>query len=163
VLLAGARWIPETKDTSAPPPDLPGVALLGGSLAALIYTLQEGRTLGWPIWLWIVGACAAAGLLALAWMDKRRVGRGVPGLLPVHLFRVGAYSAGTLIQLCFSGSMSGFFFILTLWLQAGEGVSPLPPIVNPPPGASFARAMAGCSRMEKTAVANSAGGPTFCR
>ncbi len=125
VLLAGARWIPEARDMSAPPPDLPGVALLSGSLAALVYTLQEGRTLGWPIWLWIVGACAAAGLLGLAWMSKRREGRAVPGLLPVHLFRVGAYSAGTLVQLCFSGSMSGFFFILTLWLQAGEGVSPL--------------------------------------
>ena len=61
---------------------------------------------------------------SLVWLDDRRERRGVSGLLPIHLFRVGAYSAGALVQLCFSASMNGFFFILSLWLQAGEGTSP---------------------------------------
>ena len=44
-LIAGLRFIPETRDPGARRPDVPGAVLLAGSLVAIVYPLLEGR--GW--------------------------------------------------------------------------------------------------------------------
>jgi MFS family permease len=45
-LIAGLRFVPETKDLGARRPDLPGAVPLAGSLVAIVYPLLEGRQLG---------------------------------------------------------------------------------------------------------------------
>ena len=62
-LIAGVRFVPETRDPAARRPNLPGAVLLAGSLVAIVYPLLEGRQLGWPAWVWpLIGpawpACA---------------------------------------------------------------------------------------------------------
>jgi MFS family permease len=61
-LIAGLRFVPETKDLGARRPDLPGAALLAGSLVAIVDPLLEGRQLGWPVWVWLL---LVAGLVLL--------------------------------------------------------------------------------------------------
>jgi EmrB/QacA subfamily drug resistance transporter len=134
VLIAGLRFLPETRDLGARRPDVPGAVLLAGSLVAIVYPLLEGRQLGWPVWVWLVFAAGVAGLAVLGWIEARRAGRpvGEPGehgrpapLLRAGLFRIPAFAAGVGVQLVFSAGLQGFFLCLALWLQAGEQFSPL--------------------------------------
>jgi MFS family permease len=134
-LVAGLKFIPETRDRAARRPDLPGGVLLAGSLVAIVYPLLEGRQLGWPWWSWLLLAAGAAGLAALCALESRRTRRppatGPAGRRPVaplvrpHLFKVPAFAAGLGVQLAFSAGIQGFFLMFALWLQAGEHFSPL--------------------------------------
>ena len=134
-LVAGLKFIPETRDRAARRPDLPGGVLLAGSLVAIVYPLLEGRQLGWPWWSWLLLAAGVAGLAALCALESRRARRGpaagragrrpVAPLVRPHLFRVPAFAAGLGVQLAFSAGIQGFFLMFALWLQAGEHFSPL--------------------------------------
>ena len=130
-LIAGLRFVPETRDTGARRPDVPGAVLLAGSLVAIVYPLLEGRTLGWPAWVWALLVAGLAGLGVLGRLEARRGRRrngGVdaPGpLLRAGLFRVPAFAAGLGVQVAFSVGLQGFFLAFALWLQAGEHFSPL--------------------------------------
>jgi MFS family permease len=122
-LIAGLRFVPETRDPGARRPDVPGAVLLAASLVAIVYPLLEGRTLGWPVWVWLVLTAGVAGLGALGLLEARR--REPAPLLRAGLFRVPAFAAGLGVQLAFSAGLQGFFLSFALWLQAGEHFSPL--------------------------------------
>ena len=130
-LIAGVRFVPETRDPGARRPDVPGAVLLAGALVAVVYALLEGRQEGWAAWIWLLLAAGLAGLVALGLVEARRAGRrsdGRPGpapLLRAGLFRIPAFAAGLGVQLVFSAGMNGFFLAFALWLQAGEHFSPL--------------------------------------
>jgi EmrB/QacA subfamily drug resistance transporter len=129
-LLAGVRWVPETRDPAARRPDVPGAVLLAGSLIAIVYPLLEGRQLGWPAWLWPIIGAGLAGLCVQGVLEARRSGRpvravGTAPLLRAGLFRIPAFAAGLGIQMAFSAGLQGFFLACTLWLQIGEYFSPL--------------------------------------
>ena len=124
-LIAGARFVPETRDPAARRPNLPGAVLLAGSLVAIVYPLLEGRQLGWPAWVWPLIAAGLAGLAALGLLEARKSARPLAPLLRANLFRVPAFAAGLGIQLAFFAGMQGFFLAFALWLQAGQHFSPL--------------------------------------
>ncbi len=133
-LVAGLRFVPETRDPGARRPDVPGAVLLAASLVAIVYPLLEGRQYGWPAWVWVLLAAGLAGLGVLGLLEARRGGRrnggrgmrtGKAPLLRVGLFRVPAFAAGLGVQLAFAAGMQGFFLAFALWLQAGEHFSPL--------------------------------------
>ena len=143
-LIAGLRFVPETRDPGARRPDVPGAVLLAASLVAIVYPLLEGRQYGWPAWVWVLLAAGLAGLGVLGLLEARRGGRSNGGrsnggrsnggrgvrtgkapLLRVGLFRVPAFAAGLGVQLAFAAGMQGFFLAFALWLQAGEHFSPL--------------------------------------
>ena len=127
-LIAGARFVPETKDPGARRPFVAGAVLLAGSLVAIVYPLLEGRQLGWPAWVWPLMAAGVAGLVVLGVIEARRTSttdQGLAPLLRAGLFRVPAFAAGMGVQLAFFAGMQGFFIAFALWLQAGEHFSPL--------------------------------------
>jgi EmrB/QacA subfamily drug resistance transporter len=124
-LIAGARFVPETRDPAARRPNLPGAVLLAGSLVAIVYPLLEGRQLGWPTWVWPLIAAGLAGLAALGLLEARKSARPAAPLLRANLFRIPAFAAGLGIQLAFFAGMQGFFLAFALWLQAGQHFSPL--------------------------------------
>jgi EmrB/QacA subfamily drug resistance transporter len=120
-----ARLVPETREPSALRPDMVGATLLSATLVAVVYPLLEGRSLGWPGWIWLVLAAGLAGLAALAWVEARRQHGRVAPLMQPQLFRIPAFRAGLVVQLLFALGVQGFFLILALWIQAGIGFSPL--------------------------------------
>jgi MFS family permease len=127
-LIAGLRFVPETRDPGARRPDVPGAVLLAASLVAIVYPLLEGRQLGWPAWVWVMLAAGVAGLGLLGVLEARRAGRRADGpapLLRAELFRVPAFAAGLGVQMAFAAGLQGFFLAFALWLQAGEHFSPL--------------------------------------
>ena len=124
-LIAGLRFVPETRDPGVRRPDVPGAVLLAGSLVAIVYPLLEGRQLGWPAWAWLLLAAGLTGLAGLGLLEVRRRGPRRAPLLQTGLLRVPAFAAGLGVQLAFSAGMQGFFVAFALWLQAGEHFSPL--------------------------------------
>ncbi len=82
-LIAGLRFIPETRDPGARRPDVTGAVLLAGSLVAIVYPLLEGRQLGWPAWAWLVLAAGVAGLVVLGLAEARRAKRRPDGPAPL--------------------------------------------------------------------------------
>jgi MFS family permease len=126
-LVAGLRFVPETRDPGARRPNIAGAVLLTGSLVAIVYPLLEGRQLGWPGWVWAMLAAGVAGLVVLGVLEARRGSRkdGPAPLLRVGLFKIPAFAAGLGVQLAFAAGLQGFFLAFALWLQAGEGFSPL--------------------------------------
>jgi EmrB/QacA subfamily drug resistance transporter len=124
-LVPSIRVVPETSDPSSGRPDLVGAALLAGAVVAIAYPLLEGRSLGWPAWLWLVLAAGVAGLLALGIVEERRQHARVAPLLRTWLLRIPAFSAGLVVQLAFSAGVQGFFLVFAVWLQTGRGFSPL--------------------------------------
>src|SRR5438034_3703640 len=119
-LTAGARLVPETRDPAARRPNVPGAALLAGSLVAIVYPLLEGRQLGWPAWVWALLGAGLAGVCGLGVREYRRPSRRVAPLLRPGLFRIPAFAAGLGIQTAFAAGMQGFFLTFALWLQIGE-------------------------------------------
>jgi EmrB/QacA subfamily drug resistance transporter len=125
VLVAAVVLVPESRERAAKRPDLLGAAILVAALVAIVYPLLEGRQLGWPAWGWALLALGVLAIAALGVVDARRRHGDVAPLLPTRLFRYPAFAAGVLVQLIFFGAMLGFVLTLTLWLQAGQGFSPI--------------------------------------
>ena len=86
-LVASARFVPETRERSSRRPDFAGAALLTAALVAIVYPLLEGRSLGWPGWIWglLAGGVAALAILGVA--ETRRQHAQVAPLLRTQLFR----------------------------------------------------------------------------
>ncbi|MGW0814790.1 MFS transporter [Streptomyces viridiviolaceus] len=57
--------------------------------------------------------------------EARRQGGATVPLLPARAFRLPAFSVGVLVQLLFSVGMQGFFLVFAIWLQAGQGYTPM--------------------------------------
>lgn len=124
-LVAAIRVVPETHDPEARRPDVVGAVLLAAAIVAIAYPLLEGRSLGWPAWIWLVLAAGLAGLVALGAVAERRGHARVAPLLRTPLLRVPAFSVGLLVQFAFSAGLQGFFLVFAVWLQTGRGFSPL--------------------------------------
>src|ERR671930_2475909 len=76
-LVASARLVPETRARSARHPDLIGAALLTAAIVAVAYPLLEGRSQGWPAWIWLLLAIGVVTLVGLASVEERRQHRRI--------------------------------------------------------------------------------------
>ncbi|MEV7598908.1 MFS transporter [Kitasatospora sp. NPDC089797] len=119
LIVAAWRLVPDTRSARPLRLDLPGLLLVSTGLFLLVFPLVEGRDAGWPGW--ILGMLAASPLVLGAFVvnQRRRMRRDGSPLAPMHLFADRGFTAGSIVQLCFSGAMAGFFLILALYLQLG--------------------------------------------
>ena len=125
-LLGAARALPAGRaDGHRTGLDLAGVGMLSAALLLVTVPLTLGGQAGWPAWAWasLAGAVPAAAAF-VAW-ERRHAARGGSPLVDPALFRVRTFAAGNGIALAFFAGNAGLFFVLTLNLQNGMGLSPL--------------------------------------
>ena len=117
LIVAGARFVPETKASRTLRLDLAGVAVLSAVIVLLMWPLIEGRTLGWPAWLWLPVGAAAILLVVFIRLQRHRAARDGSALLPLSLFGHRGFSAGLVTQASFQGAMNAFTLPFLLYLQ----------------------------------------------
>uniref|UniRef100_UPI001CED19FE MFS transporter n=1 Tax=Streptomyces sp. NK15101 TaxID=2873261 RepID=UPI001CED19FE len=114
-LAAAVVLVPETRERAAARPPVLGSLVLAAGLVAVVLPLVQGRGWGWPPWGW---GLLAAGALTVAAVAVRG------SVLPPRVFTVPAFSYGLAVQLLFAFGMQGFFLVLAIWLQGGQGYTP---------------------------------------
>ncbi|MGF1429649.1 DHA2 family efflux MFS transporter permease subunit [Kitasatospora sp. LaBMicrA B282] len=102
--------------------DIPGTALASAGLFGIVYAVIRGNDDGWTSGPVLAGLIGGGVLLAgfLAW-ERRTSAPAVP----LRLFRSRAFSAVNVATTLMSVGMFGAIFLLSQFLQAGQGYSPM--------------------------------------
>ena len=124
-LIAGRRLLPQSKPDRTVHIDLTSAALAAASMVSLIYPLIQGQELGWPLWSYALIALGMAGLVLLAFVERRRDRSGRPTLIVPTLFAKRAFTGGMATGMALFGSLLGMSIVFTLLVQLGLGYSPL--------------------------------------
>jgi EmrB/QacA subfamily drug resistance transporter len=102
-----------------------GTALLAVASFLLVFPLVDGRTLGWPAWIFGILAAAAPVLAAFIAHQRHRVRAGRTPLVEFSILRKRSYVSGVVFVLVFFASIVGFSLTTGLFLQIGLGYTPI--------------------------------------
>src|SRR5580698_4191766 len=103
--------------------DLVGVALASLGLFLLIYPIVQGRESGWPAWSFVMLATTVPVLVGFLQYERQVISLGRTPLIALHLLRNGALRLGLVVSVVFFSTTGVFFVVLTVFLQAGLGLS----------------------------------------
>jgi len=122
VIALAARFLPESKASRARRPDPVGQVLVFAALASLTYAIIEAGEIGLAASrvqvMLVIAAITGTGFVV--YELRRR-----EPLLELRFFRSVPFAGATAIGLCLAGSLGGFLFLSTLYLQDVRGLSPL--------------------------------------
>ncbi|MFI5755751.1 MFS transporter [Streptomyces sp. NPDC051569] len=121
LVLVGIRTLPESKDPTPGPWDLPSVLLSLVGTVGVVYAVKEAAVRG-PDWQVALVGLAGAG--ALYRFRRRQLTLPTP-LLDMRLFRHRGFSGAVLADLLTILGLSGLVFFLSQFLQLVQGRSPL--------------------------------------
>ena len=124
-IVAALRFVPRLPGQKGL--EIDGVGIVLGVLTVLLvlFPLIEGRQLDWPIWIFgmLISSLPMLGLFV--WWQRRRAAQGKAQLLPVTLFKNRNYMMGTVLVMLLFAGIPGFFLVLAIFLQVGNGLTPL--------------------------------------
>ena len=121
-LVVGARVLPAGAPSHAGLRlDGVGTVLLGAASFLLVFPLVDGRTLGWPTWIFGVLAASVPVLAAFVLQQRARLRAGRTPLVEFSVLRKRSYVSGVVFVLVFFGSIVGFSLTMGLFLQIGLG------------------------------------------
>jgi EmrB/QacA subfamily drug resistance transporter len=124
-LLLTRPVVAESRSATARGLDVPGVVLVTAGLGLLICPLVLGREYGWPPWS-IAGLVLFLLVFALFLRYQSRLDRrGGSPLIAMALVRSRSFLAGIGTVLATYAGLASFFLVFTVYLQEGEGFSPL--------------------------------------
>jgi len=102
--------------------DVPGLALAGAAMFALVWAPVRAPSAGWGS-AGVLGALAAGVLLAAAFVAWEL--RAAHPMVPIDVFRRRAFSAANTVGFLQQISLIGSLFMITQLFQVGMGYSPL--------------------------------------
>jgi len=123
MVLAARRYVPESRSPRPRPVDVPGQILMIALLGTLTYAVIQGPDYGWtsPAILALFAVAFAAAVAFVA-VERRR---GDDALLELRFFRSPPFTGASVIAVLSFIVLSGFLFVITLYLQQVRGDSPL--------------------------------------
>ena len=121
LLVLGPLLLPETRDRSAPRPDLVSAAGILLAVLALVYAIKQVAVHGWAM----QAVVALAVSLAAAAQFLRRQRRLAVPFLDLAMFRSVRFSATLAINVFGFFIAFGSFLLIALYLQMGLGLSQL--------------------------------------
>jgi MFS transporter, DHA2 family, methylenomycin A resistance protein len=116
------RWASESPRSSGRELDLGGQAAAIGALGCLAGAIIEGGVLGWDDF-GVLGGFAAAALFSVLFMIRES--RARQPMLPLSLFANRTFALTTAIGLLVNVAFYGLIFVLSLYFQRVNGLSPL--------------------------------------
>ncbi|MEP6815134.1 MAG: MFS transporter, partial [Marmoricola sp.] len=101
--------------------DVVGALLLAVASFLLVFPLVDGRTQGWPTWMFglLVASVPMFGLFIA--QQRARLRAGCAPLVELSVLRKRSYVSGVLFTLVFFGTLVGFSLTIGLFLQIGLG------------------------------------------
>jgi EmrB/QacA subfamily drug resistance transporter len=121
-VIATLAVVPESRDTSVPRLDYPGLLLSIGGIGALVFAIIEAPVYGWLSPESIVGFGAAVALLGGFVVWELRTPNP---LLPVRIFENLRFSAASVSVTASFFALFGFVFLVTQYFQLIRGYGPL--------------------------------------
>ncbi len=118
--VAALKYLPRDASDADVVIDGPGAGLLGASMLGLIYGLIEGSTVGWtvvPIVSLVAGAALFGGFCI------RQCTESNPLIIP-SLLKNRGFTSGLLLGFAYFAAVSGFGYVISLFLQTGLGLTP---------------------------------------
>jgi EmrB/QacA subfamily drug resistance transporter len=124
--IAGAwRLLPADRPDPTTRLDLMGTVLVCAFSVLLVYPLIQGRELGWPAWTYVSMAAGVAVLVYFGWHQRRRARAGKATLVTPSVFGHRGYSAGLIFAMLYFAGVGGTLLCSTLFLQVGQGFTPI--------------------------------------
>ncbi|MCX4916221.1 MFS transporter [Streptomyces sp. NBC_00687] len=119
-LFAAARLLPHDTGDRTTTVDIPGSALLGATMLALLTGLIQGSAHGWTAFPVLA---SLAGLALFAAFCHRQRTAPSPLIRPSLLHNRG-FTSGLVLGVVFFAAVSGLLYVVSLFLQQGLGRSP---------------------------------------
>ena len=116
--LYGLRFMPESRDSTHRPIDVPGAVLATGGMLALVYGIIQGGEAGWTS-AQIVGTIATGTALLAAFAVVEF--KSSHPMLPLHYFKRMDFTGSFLVLMLFFLGAVGVFFFLTQFYQLVQG------------------------------------------
>jgi len=118
-----AAWyvVPESRSPTATRPDLVGSLLAISAVLMLVYPLTEGRSLGWPVWCFLLMAGSVVVLAVFLVHQRWRTRTVGSPLIVLSLFRKRSFTVGMLLWLILFIAYGVFFLVWMLYMQSGLG------------------------------------------
>lgn len=125
-LAMGVRHLPrEAKGRADLRLDVGGTVLLAVASLLLVFPLVDGRTAGWPAWMFVLLAASLPAFGTFTVHQRARMAAGRHPLVEFSVLRKRSYVAGIVFMLLFFGTLVGFSLTVGLFLQIGLGFSAL--------------------------------------
>jgi MFS transporter, DHA2 family, methylenomycin A resistance protein len=116
------RYAGETVQSPNRELDLRGQAAAIGALGCLAGAIIEGGALGWSD-PWVLAGFSASAILAALFVFRER--RAQQPMLPLSLFKHRMFALTSMVGLLVNVSFYGLIFVLSLYFQQINGLSPL--------------------------------------
>jgi EmrB/QacA subfamily drug resistance transporter len=116
-LIGVLRWVPESRDPSAPRVDWPGALLAAAGVTGLVYGTIEQPIRGWDAP--VVGGLVGGGVLLVCFVVRQS--RAGSPLVDLSLFTRRGFTWGSVAFAVTSFALSGAQFVLTPYLQVVQG------------------------------------------
>jgi MFS family permease len=126
IIAAAWRMMPPVSRRAGARLDIPGAIVLFAGLLCLIGPLLFGRDAQWAPWVWLAmaaGLAVIAGFVALE--RKIAAGGGMP-LIDLNLLADAAFMRGLCAVFFFFFANLSFYLVMTLFMQNGLRIQPLP-------------------------------------
>jgi EmrB/QacA subfamily drug resistance transporter len=124
--IAGAiRLLPASSPDRGTKLDLLGTALVSAFAVLVVYPLIQGRAYGWPWWTYVSITAGVVLLGVFAVQQRRRDRAGQAPLVTPSVFSHRGYSGGLVFAMIFFGGFGGVLLCSTLFLQIGQGFTPI--------------------------------------
>jgi EmrB/QacA subfamily drug resistance transporter len=121
-LAAGFFLVPESRNATAPPLDVPGALLSAAAVTSLVWGVIDGPEHGWTApatW----GLLAGSAVLLAAFGFRER--RAACPLIDPALFRDRRFTWGTIATIGVSVALFGILFTIPQYLQSALGDDPI--------------------------------------
>ncbi len=121
-LIGGYLYISESKDETAPAPDIPGVLLSITGLFALVYGIIEAGLHGWGAQHVLLSFAVAAVLIGIfAWWENRAPN----AMLPLSFFRNMSFTGANIALALVTFALFGSTFFISQYFQSVQGFNAL--------------------------------------